>query len=411
LILSGVFIFIIPFLAPEWLPRCRAGGPAWGAVLASAVIMGPPAMLLGTVSPIIIRLTFKQKVANTAGGVYAVSTLGSIGGTFFTAFYAIPMLGTRASLFAAGLLVVLAVACLALAGRQYRYLAVIGLPLLAGFLPSPNDPPGLIYKGESVHNIIRVIDRPSSRSLYLNYTGGAQTMMRKDRLLTGQYYDYFLLGPLLNQAKTVLFLGVAGGISLKQLVTVYPEAEVVGVELDPEVLEVAQNLFSLKASPRLQLKAEDARWYLENTFRQFDLIAIDLYVTGHIPFFTTSKEFFGLVNERLTPKGMVIVHVRSVRQSGELLLPFIRTIRAVFPSVFCFGRGNYMVVASKAPVTQAVLVNALKKGAELFPQVRPVVARAMPGFQEAVAGDQWPVFTDDRNDVEFRTFRASFRHR
>ena len=54
--------------------------------MASAGLVGPLCLLLATVSPMVIRLTLRERgVAYTAGRVYAVST-GSIGGTFFAAF-------------------------------------------------------------------------------------------------------------------------------------------------------------------------------------------------------------------------------------------------------------------------------------------------------------------------------------
>ncbi len=409
LALAASCVLLVPVLAPVLLPLCRPAGPARGAVLASALLLGTPTVLLGTVSPVIVRLTFRNKIAGAAGGVYTVSTLGSIGGTFFTAFYAVPFMGTRLSCFTAGLLLILALAILALAAGKVRYLASAGLLLLAGIPPGNTAPAGTIYQGESIHNMIRVVDRPTTRSLYLNYAGGSQTVMPKGRLLTGQYYDSFLLGPILNQAKTVLFLGAAGGTSIRQVLTVYPDVKIVGVELDPEVLRVAEQYFGLKESPRLELVAEDARWYVETTREKFDLIAMDLYVTGHIPFFTTTVEFFEQVRERLTPRGMVMVHVRSVRQEGELLTPFVQTLRNVFPGVFVFGRGNYILVASREPVRREALVRDLKQGAERFPRVRPVADRALSSLRVVTAENPGPVFTDDRNDVELRTFRMSFQ--
>jgi hypothetical protein len=40
--------------------------------------------------------------------------------------------------------------------------------------------------------------------------------------------------------------------------------------------------------------------------------------------------------------------------------------------------------------------------------VGEVALRAAPSFRTAVAGPEWPIFTDDRNDVEFRTFRMFY---
>jgi hypothetical protein len=407
LIVSTAFVLVVPWFAPAFLPGLRAWGPAWGAVGASTLLLGLPSVLLAAVSPIVVRLTVTERIANTAGAVYAVSTVGSIGGTFFTTFYAIPALGTRSSYHVAGALLVVAVVVLGLAQHRRGALAAVSLLVLVLVPPPAVRPPGLIAELESVHNIIQVVDQPTARYLYLNYQDGPQTVMPKDSLLTGSYYDYFLLGPLLSGGRRVLFLGAAGGTALKQLVRAYPDVEVVGVELDPAVIAVAKTHFDLDESPRLRLVAEDARWYAETTRERFDVVAIDLYVTGHIPFYCTTQEFFRAVQARLTQRGIVIMNVLSIQAGEELIAPFVRTVRSVFPSVFLIGSGNFMLIASKAPVTEGDLKRVLET-APAPPAVREVAARAAPSFRTAVAGPEWPIFTDDRNDVEFRTFRMFY---
>ena len=183
------------------------GGPAWGAVFGTAILLGLPSVLLATTSPIVIRLTASDRIANSAGLVYAVSTVGSIGGTFFAAFYAIPELGTRLSHFVAAGFLVAAVLAMGFAARRIAVPALAVVVLVLGYPPSGAKAPGEIYRAESVHNIIRVFDAPEQRQLFLNYTLGAQTVMSKVGLLTGGYYDHFLLGPHINGGTKVLFLG------------------------------------------------------------------------------------------------------------------------------------------------------------------------------------------------------------
>jgi spermidine synthase len=280
--------------------------------------------------------------------------------------------------------------------------------LLLALAPQPGgQPPGLIFEQESVHNIIQVVDQPHTRYLYLNYQDGPQTVMPKDSLLVGSYYDYFLLGPLLSGGRRVLFLGAAAGTALKQLVRAYPDVEVVGVELDPAVIAVARTHFDLAESPRLRLVAEDARWFVETSRDKFDVVAIDLYVTGHVPFYCTTQEFFRAVQARLTDRGIVMMNVLSLQAGEELIAPFVRTVASVFPSVFLIASGNFILVASNAPVTESELKAALARG-PVPPVVSEVAARAAPSLRAAVAGPEWPIFTDDRNDVEFRTFRMFY---
>jgi predicted membrane-bound spermidine synthase len=407
LVVSLVFILIVPRLADGFMPAMRAFGPAWGSVAASVVLLGVPSVLLATTSPIVIRLTASSLIADSAGKVYAVSTIGSIGGTFFTAFYAIPDLGTRMSHYVAAALLAVAAITLALLERQTRMAAVAVVAFAVGFPFGGAGAPGDVYRAESVHNIIRVADIGRLRYLFLNYADGAQTVMNREGLLTDRYYDQFLIGPQINGAKSVLFLGVAGGTAIKQLATVYPDLRVTGVDLDPAVLDVARRYFGLGDEKRVTLVAEDARWFLANSPDRYDMIAIDLYVTGHIPFFTTTEEFFRQAYDHLTDDGILMMNVLAVQQPEELLGPLVRTVRLSFPSTFLTGAGNFILIASRSPISIAALKERLEKAGP-SPEVRQVARRALNGLSPASAGREWPVFTDDRNDVEFRTFRTYY---
>src|SRR5205807_3620386 len=114
-------------------------GLVLGTLLAVVVLFAVPVILLGMVSPFAIRLRIKdvQTAGNAAGAVYALSTLGSIVGTFVPVFWLIPTFGTRWTIFVlAFLLGVISAAGLyhSGAGRLYLLipLAIVALGLLSG---------------------------------------------------------------------------------------------------------------------------------------------------------------------------------------------------------------------------------------------------------------------------------------
>lgn len=399
---------VVPF-ANDWMPALRGMGPATGAVVATAVMLGLPSMLLAMTSPVVIRLTASGGIARTAGRVYAVSTVGSIAGTFVTAFWIIPELGSSVGVFlSVGLILVAAILLAVPLGR----LALTGgaaAGAIALGLVAPGPDGDVAWRGESVHNIITVEDVGSRRYLYLNYTWGAQTVWDREAVLTGSYYDWFSIGPQINGGRRVLFLGSAGGTALRQMTELWPEIEVTGVELDAAVVEVANEWFGLRDQPRIEQVVADARWFLTTTEEVWDIVDIDLYVTGHIPFFTATREFFALVRDRLSPDGIVMMNILAPGRQGEtLVMPFVRTVRTAFPSVFLIGTGNHILVASRRPMTLDALRRRLS--AEVArPEVATVMARALTSLRAASAGPEWPVFTDDLNDVEFRTWEAVVR--
>ncbi len=403
LAISAAYIALIPLLADALLPEFRRLGPAWGAVIASVALLGAPSLLLATTSPIVIRLTANERIAGSAGRVYSVSTVGSIAGTFFTAFLVIPEIGTRLGHYLCAGLVALALAALFVEARQWRGAAatVAGFAVLYPWPPTL--PAHVIHRSESIHNIIEVHDHPNVRALYLNYTTGVQTLEVKGQVLTGEYFDLFLLGPYLRGGRKVLMLGAAGGVSMKQIAAVFPQAEITGVDLDPAVLRVARDYFGLKDHPRIRLVAEDARWFLARSTERYDVIAIDLYVTGMIPFFTATTEFFALARERLTDDGVLVMNVLSRRRGEQHIAPFVRTLEAVFPSVYAASFGNYLLIATRGPTDFAALKGRLDAD-PADPNLAHVLTRVRPTFRPARAAAGARPFTDDRNDVEFRSF-------
>jgi len=75
-------------------------------LLASAAIYGPTIVLLGMVSPYAVRLAARDlsRLGHRVGGLYALSSLGSIFGTFLTAFHLVLVAGVSHIMMAEGLL-------------------------------------------------------------------------------------------------------------------------------------------------------------------------------------------------------------------------------------------------------------------------------------------------------------------
>src|SRR5205823_10144823 len=133
-----------------------------GTLLAVVVLFAAPVILLGCVSPFAIRLLLRnvETGGNTAGRVYALSTAGSILGTFLPVFWFIPSYGTRPTLEGFGLVLV-AVSVLGLWPwpRRRFYAAFAAAVILAWiFLPSGIKPPQvgqLVYEKESAYGYIQ----------------------------------------------------------------------------------------------------------------------------------------------------------------------------------------------------------------------------------------------------------------
>lgn len=76
-------------------------GVFYGSLIAILLLFALPMILLGCVSPYAIRLRIEQtgKAGRTAGQLYAISTAGSIVGTFLPVLVLMPNIGTRLTFF------------------------------------------------------------------------------------------------------------------------------------------------------------------------------------------------------------------------------------------------------------------------------------------------------------------------
>ena len=79
----------------EWIVTWDPG-PRLDPLLAAAILFGPASVVLASASPIAVRLAARslERLGRTAGRLFSVSTAGSIVGTFATAFWLVPELGT-----------------------------------------------------------------------------------------------------------------------------------------------------------------------------------------------------------------------------------------------------------------------------------------------------------------------------
>ena len=68
-----------------------------GSLLGVLVLVAPPVLVLGTVAPWAIRLRLEAvaDAGDVAGRIYALSTAGSLLGTFVAALGLLPLIGTR----------------------------------------------------------------------------------------------------------------------------------------------------------------------------------------------------------------------------------------------------------------------------------------------------------------------------
>jgi spermidine synthase len=407
---AAVLVALTPFLARPFLDLTVEGldqvstGAAIGSFFGVLVLFAPPVVLLGMVAPFAIRLGLERVEAAgaVAGRLYAVSTIGSLLGTFLSALVAIPLIGTQRTLLASAVL--LAAAGATLLGSRWLALAV-GLAALMALPPGAvKADEGLLYEDESLYQFVQVVQRGDSRRLYLDEGIAVHSVWRKDDVLTGGVWDTFLaLPPLLGRPlERVAILGNAGGTTARAMGVYYPGAEIDGVELDPAVTKAGRRYLGLDDNPRLHVHTADARPFLRRSDGGYDLIVIDAYRPPYVPFYLATREFFELVRKRLAPGGIVALNVASVPDDTRLAHGIATTLASELPAVWTWQalRFNQIVIGLERPLPRAEISRrlGLVRG-DLAPLTRLLARDIQPARP---SGDVW---TDDRAPVEWITDR------
>jgi spermidine synthase len=407
---AAVLVAVTPFVAKPFLDLTIEGldevstGAAIGSFFGVLILFAPPVILLGMVAPFAIRLGLDtvESVGTVAGRLYAVSTVGSLLGTFLSALVLIPLIGTQRTLLASAAL--LAFAGATLLGPRWLVLAVALAALLAVPPGAVKAREGVVHEDESLYQFVQVTERDGTRRLYLDEGVAVHSIWRAEDVLTGGVWDTFLaLPPLLGRPlERVAILGNAGGTTARAMGVYYPDAEIDGVELDPAVTEAGRRFLGLEDNPRLHVHTADARPFLRRSEGGYDLIVVDAYRPPYVPFYLATREFFELVRERLAPGGIVALNVASVPGDTRLARAIATTLADEVPAVWTWQalRFNQIVVGLDRPLPGDEIRRRLR---EVQGDLAPLTELAAEDFRPAQpSGDSW---TDDHAPVEWITDR------
>lgn len=115
----------------------------------------------------------------------------------------------------------------------------------------------------------------------------------------------------LNTTGTVLILGLGGGDLVNLFARAYPRWMVTVVEIEPEVVRVANEYFGVTPHKKLRITLDDARTFIQRVTNTYDLIIVDLYDGDDIPTWVATPRFIKQVMQRLSLKGRVIFNYAS----------------------------------------------------------------------------------------------------
>jgi spermidine synthase len=420
-VLGSAYLVVLPGFADGVLQAVLASidDVKLGSLVASFAIVFPPVVLLGMYSPFAIRLLLDDaaRSGSVSGAVYGISTLGSIVGTLVTTFYLMPLAGSRHLTIALGVAGMAAGALLLLVRPKKAIAAAAVLVLAAAVLPLDAraavldekvrsavlaKPDGQLASIETLYNNIVVSKRQSYVSMSFqrrgeSYTESSANLADPDELPL-RYTRLMTLGVAYPpEVRRCLLIGLGGGSLSTYLGRYLPEAQLDNVELDPGVIAAAKRYFALQETPKIRFIESDGRLFLYRSPSRYDLVLVDAFRGGYVPFHLLTKEFYSLLRQRLTPSGVAVLNIHG----GTKLFPStLLTLRSVFPRVDLFAvDGNIVAVAGNDDA-----------GRESLPQ-RAAAAQKKLGLRYSLvellrSRVQWPedstarLLTDDFAPVE-----------
>jgi len=426
---------------------------AWTSI--AMIVIVPAAIVAGFQFPLLIALagSGRRDVGQQIGVTYAANTAGAIVGSLAGGFGMLPLLGAlgcwRA---AAGVLLVIGVAALALALRDSRAwkravvpavtaLAVIAMLLARG--PTAAWRHGAIGAGRvdgslpSSHNALEDWVRMQRRVLVWEQDGVESSVALTDQLgyafvVNGKIDGNAridaptqvmggLVGAIFHpQPKRSLVIGLGTGSTAGWLAAVPGMERVDVVELEPAVLDVARACAPVNhnalAEPNVHVTIGDAREALLTSSDKWDIVFSEPsnpYRAGVSSLFT--REYYAAVASHLADDGLFLQWVQAYEVDAETIRTIYASLSAEFPYVTTFELVpvDMLLIASKKPLPFDADKLRARLAQEPFKTALAVAWRtsglegflarfiARPSLATAIAASGQEINTDDLNTVEF----------
>jgi spermidine synthase len=428
------------------LPLDRAALLIARIVLITTLIFLLPSLVLGMISPVVIKLTLRDlaQTGGLVGKVYALSTLGSILGTFATGFVLIDAFGTRMIVLGVGIVLI----AMALAFGDLLHVRRAAVPLalalvaLGALVPARNvrayncgldadciqratkdgwdqaTQSGCLH--ETAYYCIRVADDPSNQSvkeLILDHLVHSYNKLDDPNYLQYGYIRVYaevadlLARRLPDQSLRVLYIGGGGYTLARHIEATYPNARQEIMEIDPGVTRtVYEQLGVDPATTNITTYNFDGRLMANQLVQrdagQYDLIIGDAFNDLSIPYHLTTREFDQEIKRLLKPDGFYLALVIDKMVGGKFIPAYTDTVLQVWPGVQVLADGEtwtspspstYVVAAGNEALAPAELARARGQGPS-----GTIATRIMPGdlMHQWLDDARAPVLSDDYAPVD-----------
>ena len=376
LLLAGFFIFLNAIGHDYVLRRVIKYIPEFRlkTVISTVILFAPASVFLGMVLPYAVKLKIEsiQNSGSLIGNLYALSTIGSILGTFLAGFILVPAFGYSNILFALAILLVFIamtdfVIKVKLIPGSLTILLSIGIIFF--WVEKNNQELNYIdtdtqYNRVLIYNTTDQVSGRPVKMLNVNDEQSSAMFLDKDDDLVFEVLKYYRLVEYFNpNFKTSLMIGGSGYAFPKDYLNRYPNAVIDVVEIDPGLTELAKLHFNLPDDKRLNIFHEDGRTFLNRCDKKYDAVFMDAYKSMiTIPFQLTTQEAVQHIFAMLNENGVVYANVISSLDSKKnyFLRSEVATYKSVFPQVYLFPVQYPQPTEAEKSIFQNFLLVGLK---------------------------------------------------
>lgn len=364
---GGLVIASVP-LVRLFGPSSPDASPGTIVVLATVAFFAPSAVLTA-VTPIVVKVQLRalDQTGRVVGWLSAMGTAGALVGVFTTGFVLVAAFPTTPVVIVLGaLLVVTGVALwfhLRRQAPQNVIVAGVTVAVLSAGVAVLADGPCEV---ESAYFCVRVDEDPersSGRILWLDTLRHSYVDLDDPTHLEFMYTQ--VLGDVVDslapsgEAIDAVHVGGGGFTIPRYLAATRPGSANLVLELDPEVVDLAEDELGLRIGEDLRVITGDARIEVADLRSDSaDLVVGDAFGGRAVPWHLTTREFVTELDRVLRGGGILAQNIIDLPPLGFLRAE-LATMRDVFEHVAVIAPaprlageegGNFVVVASDRPL-------------------------------------------------------------
>jgi spermidine synthase len=323
------------------------------ALFAAIILFAPASITFGFVLPFAVRLRLDSvdQSGTTVGRLYALSTIGSIAGTFLAGFLLIPWIGSTRTMYLIAVLLFATSLLLApftassknLSAIVVFVFAVFGNELFAYFQWTQNRVVAIDTEYSHL-TLFQPNDPKTGRKIQAMandpFFVQSAVFLDSDELVFDYNRHFHLATYYKHDLHHSLMIGGAGYSFPRDYLSKYPEATIDVVEIDPGMTKIARDYFRLRDDPRMKIIHEDARVFLNaNQDEKYDVIFMDAFGTlFSVPYQLTTVEAATAMKNALVQDGVLIANLGAALEGlgDQFLRAELATWRSVFADVKVF---------------------------------------------------------------------------